>query len=239
MKSRPLLHDLAWKSFNHQLQPGMTWGLTTVVMPPQKLLAQFQRVYFKCLPSLNVNCHIKLPWRVIPEWYQGLGLPNFALVSLSSKLSFIQRTWGFTEVDSRSLMMGYESFMIEIGVYGNTMDYNYKAYLILATNGTWFKNVWELVHYFKIRLAFQSEYRLCPVRRGDKSLMSEFVQAGYTKADLLLLKIVWMLKMVLHLSDIVRCDGKTIKLSMLSASVEKSEAHKYPVQRPTPTDMNL
>ena len=65
-------------------------------------------------------------------------------------------------------MMGYESFMIEIGLYGNTMDYDYKAYSVLATNGTWYKNVWELVHYFKIRLAFQSEYHLGPVQRGDK-----------------------------------------------------------------------
>jgi len=48
-----------------------------------------------------------------------------------------------------------------------------------------------------------------------------------------------MHKMVIHLSDIVRCDGKTIKQSMLSASVGMSEAHKFPVQRPTPTDMNL
>ena len=71
MKSCPLPHDLAWKSFNHQLQPGMTWGIAIVVMPPQKPLAQFQRVYVKCLPSLNVNCHIKLPLRVIPERYQG------------------------------------------------------------------------------------------------------------------------------------------------------------------------
>jgi hypothetical protein len=66
MKSRPLSDDLAWKSFNHQLQLGMTWGIATVVMHPQKLLAQFQRVYFKCLPSLNVNCHIELPWHLIP-----------------------------------------------------------------------------------------------------------------------------------------------------------------------------
>ena len=90
MTSRPLPHELAWKSFNQQLQPGMTWGIATVVLPPQKLLAQFQRVYFRCLPSLNVNCHIELPWRLIPERYQGLGLPNFALVSLTSKLAFIQ-----------------------------------------------------------------------------------------------------------------------------------------------------
>jgi hypothetical protein len=182
MKLRPLPHNLAWKSFNHQLQPGMTWGIATVDLPPQKHLAKFQRVYFKCLPSLNVNCHIELPWRLIPERYHGLGLTNFALVSLTSKLAFIQRTWGFTDVVPRSLMMGYKSFMIEVGLYGNTMDYDYKAYSVLATNGTWYKNVWELVHYFKISLAFQSEYRLGPVRRGDKSLMSKFVRAGYTKA---------------------------------------------------------
>ena len=90
-------------------------------------------------------------------------MTNFALVSLTSKLAFIQRTWGFTDVVSRSLMMGYESFMIEVGLYGNTMDYDYKVYSVLATNGTWYKNVWELVHYFKISLAFQSEYRLGPV----------------------------------------------------------------------------
>jgi hypothetical protein len=60
-------------------------------------------------------------------------------------------------------MMGYESFMIEVGLYGNTMDYDFKAYSVLAMNGTWYKHVWELVHYFKIRLVFQSEYRLGPV----------------------------------------------------------------------------
>jgi hypothetical protein len=138
MKSLPLPHDLAWKSFNHQLQPGMTLRIATVVMPPQKLVVQFQRVYFKCLPSLNVNCHIELPWRVIPEWYQGLGLTNFALVLLSSKLSFIQRTWGLNNVDSRSLMMGYESFMVEIGLYGNTMVYDYKGIFDIG-------NEWHLV----------------------------------------------------------------------------------------------
>jgi len=90
MRSRPLPHEMTWKRFNQQLQPGMMWGIATVAMPPQKLLAQFQRVYFRCLPSLNVNCHIELPWRLIPERYQGLGLPNFALVSLTPKLAFIQ-----------------------------------------------------------------------------------------------------------------------------------------------------
>jgi hypothetical protein len=106
MRSHPLPYDLASKSFNLQLQPGMMWGISTVVMPPQKLLAQIHWVYFQCLPSLNVNRHIDLPWRLLPERYQGLGMPNFALVSLTLKLAFIQRTWGFDGVNSKALMMG-------------------------------------------------------------------------------------------------------------------------------------
>ena len=69
--------------------------------------------------------------------------------------------------------------------------------------------------------------------------MSEFVKAVYTKADLLSQNIVQMHKMVIHLSDIVRCDGKTIKPSMLSAAAGMSDAHKFPLQRPTPMDMAL
>jgi hypothetical protein len=136
-------------------------------------------------------------------------------------------------------MMGYESFMVEVGLYGNTMDHDYKAYSTLVTNNTWYKTIWELVHYFNIRLVFQSKYCLGPVQRGDKALMSEFIRAGYKWADLLLLNIMWMHKMVIHLSDIVMCDGKTIKRLMLLASAGHLEAHKFPVQWPTPMDMNL
>jgi hypothetical protein len=166
-------------------------------------------------------------------------MTNFALVSLTLKSAFIQRTWGMANVDSRSLMMGYESFMVKIGLYGNTMDHDYKAYSTLATNYTWYKNVWELIHYFNVRLKFQPKYRLGPVRRGEKLLMSEFIRVGYKRTDLLSLNIVRMYKMVIHLSDVVMCDGKTIKRSMLSENVGKLESHKFPVQRPTPTDMNL
>ncbi len=178
MKSCPLPHDLAWRSFIHQHQPGMMWGVATVVMSPLKLLEQFQRVYFRCLPSLNVNRHINLPWRLIPERYQGLGLPNYALISLASKLSLIQRGWGFNDVNARAIMIGYKSFMMEVGLYRNTMNHDYKTHLILVTNNTWYKNVWKLVHYFKIRLVFHTDCQLKPVRKEDKLLMSEFMRIG-------------------------------------------------------------
>ncbi len=112
----PLPPALAWQSFTQQLQPGMMWGIATVLMSPQKPLGLFQQVYFRCLPLLNVDCHINLPWRIIPERYQGLGMANYALVSLSSKLSFIQCNWGFDVAHSKALMMGYEACMIEVGL---------------------------------------------------------------------------------------------------------------------------
>jgi hypothetical protein len=122
IKSHSLPPDLAWKSLTHQLQPGMMSGSATVVMSPHRLLKQFQRVYFRCLPSLNMNCHIDLSWRLVPEQYQGLGMANYALVSLASKLSFLQFILGFKAPHSSALMMVYKSFMIEVGFYGNTMD---------------------------------------------------------------------------------------------------------------------
>jgi hypothetical protein len=66
MRSQPLPPNLSWKSFTLQLQPGMMWGIATIVMSPHQLLKQFQKVYFRCLPFLNMNCHIDLPWRLIP-----------------------------------------------------------------------------------------------------------------------------------------------------------------------------
>ncbi len=36
-------------------------------------------------------------------------------------------------------MIGYESFIIGVGLYGNTMGYEYKTHSILAMDNTWFK----------------------------------------------------------------------------------------------------
>jgi hypothetical protein len=163
IRSQPLSPDLAWKSFTHQLQPGMMGGIVSVVMSPHRLLKQFQQVYFRCLPLLNVNCHIELPCRLIPKRYQGLGMANYALVSLALKLSYLQFNWGFEAPHSNALMTGYESFMVEVGLYGNTMEYEYKMHSILATDNTWFKNVWELVSYFNVCLQFNEDFHLKPI----------------------------------------------------------------------------
>jgi hypothetical protein len=90
LQSRPLPHSEAWISFTHQLYPGMTWGLATVVLSAQEFFSATRPLYFKCLPLLGVQSHIELPWRTLLEAYQGIGLPNFAFHALAAKLQLIQ-----------------------------------------------------------------------------------------------------------------------------------------------------
>jgi hypothetical protein len=119
---KPLQHADAWTSFTFQLYPGMVWGITTFVLSAREIYLALKPVYFRCLSFVGIQRHIELPWRMIPEKYQGIGLPYFSLVSLASKLQFIQCIWDFKDAASISLRMGYESFVMDIGMYGNVFD---------------------------------------------------------------------------------------------------------------------
>jgi len=69
--------------------------------------------------------------------------------------------------------------------------------------------------------------------------MSEFIRIGYRHDDLASLNIMRMYKMTIHLSDIVMCDGKSIKSEMLTNAPGHSGVHKFPAQKPTKLDMAL
>ena len=69
-------------------------GTSHGVYAPKKLDFQYQRIYARALPFLGVNSKIKREWRTLPEQYQGLGMPNFPLLALSEKLTFLVGNWG-------------------------------------------------------------------------------------------------------------------------------------------------
>jgi hypothetical protein len=87
-----------------------------------------------------------------------LGFPFFKNLLPTKQL-------GIRSPHSNALMIGYESFIIEVGLYGNTMGYEYKKHSILATDNTWFKNVWELVSYVDVHLHFNEDFQLKPIRQ--------------------------------------------------------------------------
>jgi hypothetical protein len=70
--------------------------------------------------------------------------------------------------------------------------------------------------------------------------MSEFIRfEDLSLTALVSLNIMCKHKKVIHKSDIVLCDGKTIKAEMLPVSPGHSDYHKFPTQHPTPADLAI
>jgi hypothetical protein len=70
--------------------------------------------------------------------------------------------------------------------------------------------------------------------------MSEFLcYKDFGITDVLSLNILRMHKKVIHVSDIVLSDGKTIKPEMFSDLPGHSGIHKLPHQCPTPADLSI
>ena len=69
------------------LMPAMVFGLETVIMLPKKMEKLMQNLYFRFLPILGVNRHITKGWRMLPERYHGLGLPNFVVLYFAGSSS--------------------------------------------------------------------------------------------------------------------------------------------------------
>jgi hypothetical protein len=134
--------------------------------------------------------------------------------------------------------MGYESFFMNVGMYGNTLDLDYKSFSGLVVDGMWFKNVWELLHEFNVSATFSSEYKILPTWIGDSSLMGEFSK-HYKGQDLIALNIFRMYKQVVHTSCIALCNGCTIDRECLTMTPGHSDGHKFPLQRPTTSNWTL
>ena len=107
-------------------------------MTPGKLDKPMQSLNFQILLYLAIYWHITKEWRMLPERYQGLGLPNFVVWSLAVKISFVQRHLGAV---GQMMIQAYEAFLMEVGVYGNGFAKDFETYGILATEWTWFRSL--------------------------------------------------------------------------------------------------
>jgi hypothetical protein len=122
LHSKPLPRRDAWLSFHMQLVSGISWEMVTMCLHPCTLDSMFQKVYAKALPFLDVSNKIKTIWQTLPEAFQGLALPSFPLVALSDKILFLLGSWSFHVVaHSYALAMAYDNFLVEVGLYDNSL----------------------------------------------------------------------------------------------------------------------
>jgi hypothetical protein len=240
LQSKPLSRGNAWMNFYLQLFPGISWGLVTVCLHPCKLDTMIQWVYAKALPLLGVNYKVKKAWETLPKMYQGLALPNFPLVALADKITFLLGDWGFLGLaHSNSLAMAYNNFLMEVGLYDSPLCWSFEDYGHLSTDATWFHNLWLLVHIFKVELIFHEDCQVQGVCEGNWLLMSNFFCLGYYGKELAALNIVRRFQNLLHVSDIVKCDGVTLDKFVVLDSTEESVLHVFPHKEPTQSDHRL
>ena len=137
------------------------------------------------------------------------------------------------------MQFAFEAFLVEIGLYGNVFQMAFADFGLLATSSTWFQLFWELGDYLDIKVSLHASYHIQPVRESDRALMEEFAHAGFAHKDLVSLNTVRKYKQLLHLSDIVCCDGKTIDRDILTREPGFESCHGFPVEWPIAADYKL
>jgi hypothetical protein len=123
--------------------------------------------------------------------YQGLAMPNLPLVAMAEKLCFLLCNWDFQGLaHSNALAMAYDNFLVEVGLYGSPLSWSFTEFGQLSTEATWFHNLWQLVHTFKVKITFQNEDVVHRSQLNDWSLMVDFHRVGYLAKELAALNIV-------------------------------------------------
>ncbi len=167
-------------------------------------------------------------------------MPNFPLVALAKKVSFLVGNWGFQrQAQSDALATAYDNFLMEVCLYGSPLDWNYGDYDHFSMEDTWFWNLWRLMDTFNATLTFRAKDQVRGVREGNRPLMSEFFWVGYHGSNLVVLNIVRRHQNLLHLSDILKCDGIMLDKFVISEYAERSQGHVFLREAPIASDLRL
>jgi hypothetical protein len=229
----------AWFSFRTQAIMSVKYGLVPLMASWSSIEHTVSKWYYHCLPALGVNRSIGHEWRMLPVEYQGLGLPNLALEKLAESLQLIQHHWSRRTKLGQALRLAFELVQVETGLRGNFLLRNYDTYGRLATH-TWFKQLWEMVHHFRVEVVLADEFIVPPIRENDKVLMEEVLQmlpyhqwVPFNRARKYF--------QIYFLSHLVMCDGSTVNPSAVEPSftTHRSTSMRFPKEQPTDADFDI
>ncbi|KAL7530661.1 hypothetical protein ACHAWF_003466, partial [Thalassiosira exigua] len=160
---------------------------------------------------------------------------------VAAKIFFIQRHLGVDDVAGQMMRQAYEAFLMEVGLYGDVVSLDFEAYGDLVnTDLTWFKYVWEYANILRVGINLSDDFQIQPVQhQGDLSLVESFRRVGYEGTELERLNRVRKYKCIVHLSNIVCCDGLTLECGLLGYSAAGYSCHKFPLEQPTRADFQL
>ena len=220
------------------LMPKMLYGGVSISTSLTEMERTFMKVYFQLLPSMGVNRNINQRLRMLPQMFQGLGLLNPNIEILGAKIIELLSNWDSHTIMGQLLNQAYQVIQMEVGLGGNIFDRSFTKLGKLATQG-WFRNLWELLQMFKVKLRISKEYDIPLLRVHDSMFMDAIIETGiFSTQELLQIQRVRHYKKVSSVADIVLCDGLTVDPEMVNSTPGES-TRDFPLQQPSASDLAL
>ncbi|EJK71944.1 hypothetical protein THAOC_06571 [Thalassiosira oceanica] len=187
---------------------------------------------------MGVNKHIRREARYLPSAWGGLGIFVVNIENLGARCLLLQNHWATSSVDGTALQTGYETFRVDTGLGGNILTRNYDELEHLAKH-SWWKITWQLCHLYRVSVKFSSTFEPPKQRVNDSSLMDVFVSQGiWNQSQLAVLNRVRRHKKVFYRSDVIACDGRTVRPDMLT-NHPGSSTWVFAREQPTKKDLDL
>ena len=117
------------------------------------------------------------------------------------------------------------------------MTRNYARLSNLATH-SWLKLLWELTHYYQVKIEFNEDVSIPPPRQYDRVLMEDAIKMlpqPYWDA----FNRVRKFHQIYFVSQLTQCDGKTIHPIFLSTTSSTYSTMTVPRECPTADDFLL
>ena len=182
-------------------------------------------LYRTSLPKCGIIRKFPIRFRTIPDYYFGLGLPDLYLEMQISKIKEFLRHCMTQSVLGQQIQMCLETMQMEAGVKKLILNYNYKLYSKLVTQG-WMTHMWRFIS--ENGYSFQGwKNDLEPQRVGDKFIMEEIMKKGYNKEKLIRLNKCRKYLQVITLADISNGDGDKISKKFLDGKRDTSRRSRF------------
>ena len=227
----------AWRSFSYQLKFKLIYSISCMSAPPGDVDKIMNKLFYECLSYMGVNRNIRRDARCLPSAWGGLGMFDLNLENLGARCLLIQNHWGTTSVDGQALQVGYETFRVDTGLGGNIFDRDYNEVGHLAKH-SWWKHTWHLCYIYKVKITFEARFEPLASRENDSTLMDVLVSRGiWNKHELGILNRVRRYKQVYFRSDVIACNGRTVRPDMLDTS-PGSSTWRFAREQPTTRDFS-
>ena len=104
---------------------------------------------------------------------------------------------------------------------------------VLATNQTWFKNVWQYADHLAVTVCINKSNHIQPVWLHNQALMEMFYAMGFWWNSIQELNQVQKYKHLIHLSDIVLCDWAYLYRKVIWDACDDNISHSFPREAST------